>query len=689
MTYPTPPPAPQFTHTPESVLSTTHRLIGASRAVQDKIAKDVTPEAATYGNVVELLARDENVMGLESSIIGFYQYVSTEKELRDASSEAEKLLDEFGIESSMREDIFKLVSAVYKSNEKKPIDKSPEAIRVLEKMNEEYERNGLGLNEKDRARFKDIKKELSTLGIEFSKRLNEENGGIWFTPEELKGVPEDVLEGLKKGEGENEGKLFLTFKYTDLFPTMKYAVNPETRKKVFLGNENKCNENVELFRKAMKLRDEKARLLGFKSHAQFQLATKMAKSPQKVLGFLTDLRARLTPGGKEEIHGLRALKKQDLKEIGLQDDGKYYLWDHRYYDRLLLEKKYQLDSQKIAEYFPLKHTVDGMLKIFESLFGLEFVEVTDESKNVWHPDTKQYRVYNEKPADGSEQTFVGWLYLDLHPREGKYGHAANFNLQPGFTDETGKRHYPATALVCNFSKPTPTKPSLLKHDEVVTLFHELGHGIHDLVAITNYSRFHGTNVVRDFVEAPSQMLENWCWTVSELTSLSSHYETGEKIPEDMVKNIIRTKNVNAALFNLRQLHFAFYDMKVHNLEQPEDAETIDPTVEYNKLRTEITMLDPPEGSGDDFGHGEATFGHLMGGYDAGYYGYLWSQVFSTDMFYTAFKKSPMDGLIGRRYRHTVLEKGGSRDEMESLKEFLGREPNSDAFFEDLGLGKKE
>ena len=175
----------------------------------------------------------------------------------------------------------------------------------------------------------------------------------------------------------------------------------------------------------------------------------------------------------------------------------------------MLEKEFQLNDQKVAEYFPLDHTISSMLRIFETLFGLEFVEVTDASKNVWHPDTKQFRVYNEKPAaGGAEQTFVGWLYLDLHPRDGKYGHAANFNLQPGFTGRDGRRRHPATALVCNFSKPTPTKPSLLKHDEVVTLFHELGHGIHDLAAATHYSRFHGTNVVRDFVEAPSQMLES-------------------------------------------------------------------------------------------------------------------------------------------------------------------------------------
>ena len=187
-----------------------------------------------------------------------------------------------------------------------------------------------------------------------------------------------------------------------------------------------------------------------------------------------------------------------------------------------------------------------MLKIFEQLFGLEFVEVTDGTKNVWHPDTKQFAVYNEKIGD-AEQTFVGHLYLDLHPREGKYGHAANFNIQRGFTDKDGKRRYPATALVCNFSKPTAEKPSLLKHDEVVTLFHELGHGIHDLVAITDYSRFHGTGVVGDFVEAPSQMLENWCWDKEQLTKLSSHWKTGEKLSGDMVDKLIATNNVNGAL----------------------------------------------------------------------------------------------------------------------------------------------
>lgn len=220
----------------------------------------------------------------------------------------------------------------------------------------------------------------------------------------------------------------------------------------------------------------------------------------------------------------------------------------------------------------------------------------------------------------------------------------------------------------------------------MTLFHELGHGIHDLVAETKYSRFHGTSVVGDFVEAPSQMLENWCWTAEQLTSLSSHYSTGAKLPAELVDKIIATKHVNDALLNLRQLHFALFDMKVHDVPAPGDVQKLDPAVEYNRLRTEVSGLDGPDDNRDnEYGNGQATFGHLMGGYDAGYYGYLWSQVFSTDMFYEAFRKNPMDGEQGRRYRRVILGRGGSREEMDILKEFLGREPSSKAFLEELGL----
>jgi len=465
------------------------------------------------------MAHDDNKMAIESHIIGFYQAVSTDKKLRDASTDAEKLLDDFGIESSMREDVFILVDAAFKKNE--TID--PESKRLLEKDYKGYIRNGLGVPAGPRRdRFKDIKKRLSEISIVFQKNLNEENGGLWLTPEELNGVPEDVVASLEKGSGDKSGKVKLTFKYPDLFPTLKYATNAKTRQRVFVENENKCNENVPLFREAIVLRDEAARILGYKNHAEFRIEDKMAKIPKTVDDFLGDLRTRLTPGGEKEIQQLQALKKEDLKSRGdgSSDDGHYYLWDHRYYDRLMLERDYSLDQQKIAEYFPLQTTIRGMLQIFEELFGLVFVEITGKERDeiadtgrgsdiTWHDEVQVFSVWDDE-AEGSG--FVGYLYLDLFPREGKYGHAANFNLQPvrtpllsyedsmvlgkliqtqGYIDENGNRRYPATALVCNFSKPTPKKPSLLKHDEVVTLFHELGHGIHDLVSRTTYSRFHG------------------------------------------------------------------------------------------------------------------------------------------------------------------------------------------------------
>lgn len=315
-----------------------------------------------------------------------------------------------------------------------------------------------------------------------------------------------------------------------------------------------------------------------------------------------------------------------------------------------------------------------------------FAETGQQEDITWHEDVQLFAVWDDEREGGS---FIGYLYLDLHPREGKFGHAANFSLQPGYSNKI--RRYPATALVCNFSKPTATKPSLLKHDEIVLLFHELGHGIHDLVSRTVYSRFHGTAVVEDFVEAPSQMLENWCWTPSQLKRLSHHYQTGKQIPDDLIAKKISAKNVNNAIFNLRQLHFGIYDMVVHTPSSHSAAKSLNLSILYNELRMHITGLNGPEdlGLGSDWGNGQATIGHLMGGYDAGYYGYLSSQVYSADMFYSVFEKDPMDGKEGRRYRYMVLEKGGSQDELKTLVDFLGREPSTEAFYRDLGLEKKQ
>lgn len=582
------------------------------------------------------MARKDDQDALETRIIAFYQAVSTDQNLRNASSEAEKLLNNFRIESAMREDIFKLFDAAL--NRKEHLN--PESQRLLESAHRDYIHGGIEIPAgPKRDRFKEIQKRLSELTIAFRKTLSEENGGIWFTREELDGVPTDVIDHLQKG---GDGKVRLTFKYPDLFPTLKYAKSEATRKILWIENENKCNSNVQRFREIIILRHEAACLLGYKNHAEFRIKGRIAQTPDRVNNFLSDLRTQLAPLADAEHQNLLALKESDLKSRNATFDGKLYLWDYHFYDRLMLEKNYSLDHEKFAEYFPLASTVRGMLRIFGEVFGLVFHEIKDASRNaipptsksagiIWHPDVWIFSVWNDE-GEGSE--FAGYLYLDLFPREGKYGHAANFNLQPGFIIPKGSRRYPATAIVCNFSRPTPKKPSLLKHGEMVTLFHELGHGIHDLVSRTTHSRFHGTSTVRDFVEAPSQLLENWGWTSSQLQSLSKHWshlgpeyaatwaETNavkqkqpEAIPDELTDSIIKARHVNRALFNLRKVHLGIFDMTVHTPSNHDAIKALPISETYNRFRSEISGMHGPEilGSGWDRVHGEATFGHLMEG----------------------------------------------------------------------------
>lgn len=637
---------PVFVATADSILKDTKDLTASSKALEDKLAAGVKPEDAAFENVINSLAQDENRLSLSAHILVFYQAVSSQKELRDASTKADEILNEYGIESSMREDIYRLVESAYQRKE----ELDAESHRLVQKIRKQYIKNGLNIEAgPKRDRFKEIKLRLSQLSISFQKTLNEEDGGIWFTREELDGTPEDVIGDLAKGTGDNEGKLRLTFKYPHLFPVMKYAKNSATRKKLYMENENKANSNVALFKETVVLRDEAARLLGYGNHAAFRIEDKMAKTPKHVEEFLNDLKTRLKPQSLKELEVLKEWKKQDLSSRGEKDDGHYFAWDHRYYSTIQLEKDYQVDQEKLAEYFPMQTTLRKMLQIFEKLLGLKFVEVKGADRDaispttkgediVWHEDVQLFTVWNDEQGGGD---FVGYLYTDMHPRLGKYGHAANFNIQPGWRMENGTIRRPATALVCNFSKPTPKKPSLLKHDEVVTLFHELGHGIHDLVSKTKYSRFHGTSVVQDFVEAPSQMLENWVWTPSQLRFLSQHYsyisdsylnawkETAgpnsdhqppETLPDDLIQSLIKTRHVNEALSTLRQLHFGLYDMKVHTPSSHQEIEDLKPSLLWGQFRHDLIPIDGPEvsdGAPVDWGNGEATFGHLMGGYDAG------------------------------------------------------------------------
>ncbi|KAF4335939.1 thimet oligopeptidase [Fusarium beomiforme] len=695
--YRNPPQAPPlFTATPESIAADTKKLCDATKSVLDSVAANTTADKASFANVLEPILIDENLAATQRRILTFYHHVSTKKELRDASTEAERVFNDFGIECNMREDVFNAVDAAFANRASEDLTK--EQAHILEKERQKFIRNGLRLPAgPKRERFKEIQKRLSELEIKAQTNLNEEKGAIWFTPEELKGVPNDDIDidSLEKGTGENEGKVKLSFKYNHYFPLIKYAINADTRRKYTIAESNKANVNVPVFQEIITLRDEAARLLGYDNHAALRIEEKMAKSPAAVRSFLDDLRTRLAEGGAKEINALKEYKKKDYEERDLPFDDSFYMWDTSFYSRIQKEKEYSVDETAISQYFPVESTFAGMLKIFEEIFGFVFVELKPEERArlsptgkaediVWHEDVLIYSVWDDE-ASGSG--FNGYLYLDLHPRDNKYGHNANFNLEPGYVTEDGKKHYPVTALVCNFSKPSPKKPSLLKHHEVVTLFHELGHGIHDLAGRTRYSYFHGTSTVLDFVEAPSQMLENWCWTPSVLKSLSKHWETQEQIPDELIEKLVSTKHLNSAIGALGQLVIGLFDMTVHTPESHEAVKKLNAGRVWNTLRHEISGTKGPEdlGEGLEWGNRHAGIGHFIGGYDAGYYGYLYSEVFSLDMFHSFFAKNPMDGKEGRRYRHTVLERGGSIPELEFLKEFLGREPSSEAFYKELGL----
>ena len=428
---------PIFTATGESLLNDTERLIEQSRRVQNEVIQTVQPKTATFTNVLLPLAQNENRVAQEWHVIRSYESLSPDPILRDASTEAKRLFDEFAIETALREDLFLLVDAVMKKEQDENILDVEDRL-FLDEEHRRFLSNGLSLPAGlQRESFKRIKQRLSELSIAFRKNLNEENRAIWFSLQELDGVPDDVLGRLERGQdgGENEGKLRLTFQYPDYFPAMSHARSSETRKKVYLGYENKCNQNVPLFKETIVLRDEAARLLNYPNHATFRLENKMIKSPVEINAFLEDLKVRLSSRGSEEIEVLKQLKKKD---VGAEKyDGRYYLWDHGFYNRMMLQQQFQVDQQKISEFFPLERMVQGMLKIFETLFGLvfhlhepkseEYKDAEATHPHVWHEDVQLFEVWNEE-AEGAG--FVGCLYLDMYPRSGKFSHAANINIQP-------------------------------------------------------------------------------------------------------------------------------------------------------------------------------------------------------------------------------------------------------------------
>ncbi|KAI0822328.1 metallopeptidase MepB [Trametes gibbosa] len=660
------PQAPlSWSHTPQEVKTLMDNAFEGYRAAEDRVAA-LKADECTFKSVSLALAEARRIATVEP--LSFYQNVSTSKDLRNAANKAEVSVKASLVDSSMRPDVFRAKQAAKAKIEKSGRLLSEEERRLVNKMILDGTRAGLALPDAERSQLTRLHKELSQACSEFCTNCNEENGHISFTLEELKGVPTDVISGYnKRTEGDND-VYDVTFQYPDMLPLLKFASNPETRRAAYEGFEGRLAVNEPILKKILGLRREIADLLGYASWADYVTEVKMVKSAEGVGKFLSEVAEKLRPVGLKDRESLLELKKKEYEEKELPFDGEVYAWDNKYYERMQVEGSLGLDDRLVKEHFPVSIVIPTILDIYSTLLGAKFVESEGET---WHPDVQLYAVWEKDAKDPSD--FLGYFYLDIYPRESKFSGAGVWPLVPGYDKADGTRQYPVAAMVANLAKPTPERPALMQHSDVVTFFHEIGHGFHELLSRTRFARFHGTTVALDFGEAPSQMLENWCYEPKVLKRMSSHYETGKPLDDESVESIKKSRYVNVGLSYLTQVHFSTFDLKVHVDQEPADYTKL-----WNELRESIGLLK----SGTLRG-GPYTFDHIAGGYDVGLYGYMYSLVFAADMYATVFKADPLNPERGRRYREKILRPGSSKDENELMKDFLGREPNAEAFIRQL------
>lgn len=638
-------------------------LAPAEAAARVKLEKDLAaliaiPQAErTFENTIMGYERAFDNYGNALGMSGFLSYVSTDKKFRDAANDLQMQSSQYMVDVATRRDVYKAIREYTDTNPR--LD--PVQAKLVKEMLIGFKNSGMDLNDADLEKFKALNKEKAEYIIKFDKNIQEYKDPLAVTQEQLQGLGEDYIQKLSKTD---DGKYLVTLDYPDYVPFMQNADDEQARKELeFKFNRRGGQENVELLEKTLTLRREIARLLGYKNHAELRLEDRMAKNPQTVMAFLKDLQKKLKPLGKKEDKEMIAYKNSKTGK----NSRTLYSWESGYWSNKFRKENLELDSEKIKEYFPSQVVIDGMLDLFGGVFGITFEPVNIP---VWHPDVKAFKI-----KDKASGELVAYFYMDLYPREGKYKHAACFGLVEGEEKQDGTYQIPFVAIVANLNKPSGDTPSLLKHSEVETLFHEFGHVLHNALTKAKYSAFSGTSVSWDFVEAPSQMLERWAWDPQVLKKISRHYKTGEALPDDLIKRMIAAKNFGAGGMYLRQDFFAQYDMTLHTADT-----TPDTTKLYFELTKKIRGLPLTKGTIP-----QASFGHIMGGYDAGYYGYLWSEVIAEDFFGEFKKNGIFNPETGLKFRREILEKGGTLDEEKMVENFLGRPADNKPFLKSIGL----
>jgi len=623
--------------------------------------KRIPEKKRTFENTIYALeSSDYDMMdGVQS--IELLKEVSPDEKVRRAAKRMIDKLDKELVEIEYDEGLYKAVKEYVNNKKKKENTKklSAEDKKLLNDALLGYKRMGLELSVARRKQLKANLKKLAKLSSDFSNNINEYRDHIEATIEEMDGLPKNYINGLNKNK---KGKYIVTLEYPDYIPFMSNAKCAHRRKELMDKNlQQGGKKNITILEKIIKLRSENAKILGYKNHADFKTETKMAKNAKNVEKFLNSLIRRIRTRAREDTRVLEELKKEETgdKKTRLE----YY--DIGYYANKLLKKRHNIETEKIREYFPLQIVKEGIFEIYSKLFSIKFEKLNNFE--LWHKDAELYAVKN-----GGE--IISYFILDLYPRKNKYGHAAVTSLVSGRENKISKKYIaPVKCMIANFPKPRKGHPSLLSRGEVEIFFHEFGHLMHGVLTRAKYASQSGTNVSLDFVEAPSQMLEHWTWDKKMLNILSEHYKTKKNLPKSILDNMLNAKKHLIHYGAMRQLSLAYFDLMLHMGDKKKICEL------YNSiLYKNIGIKMPKENIFP------AGFGHLVG-YDAGYYSYMWSKVYSSDMF-TKFKRAGLlNKKVGMEYRKCILEKGSSEEEMKLLERFLGRKPNNKSFLKEIGL----
>ena len=642
--------------------------IALAKAEIDAIVNN--PEKPTFENTIETLAFSGNTLDRISSIFFNLNSAETSDEMQKIAQEVSPLLSEFGNDVRLNAALFAKVKAVFE--QKETLNLNPEQTTLLDKKYKSFSRNGANLSDDKKTILREIDKELSKLSLQFGENVLAETQAfqMHLTDEkDLAGLPEGTIEAahsLAKSL-EKEGWIF-TLDHPSYLPFVTYSDNRELRKKMAIAFgarafQNNEFDNQEIVLKIAKLRFDRAQLLGYATHAHFVLEERMAENPEKVKTFSNDLLAKAKPAAQKEFAELTAFAKK------LDGIEKLEKWDGAYYSEKLKQQLFNLDDETLKPYFQLEKVLDGAFTVAQKLFGITFEEIFDI--DTYHEEVKTYEVKDE------DNQLVAVFYVDFFPRKGKRNGAWMTSFKSQYI-KYGINERPHISNVCNFTKPTETKPSLLTFNEVTTLFHEFGHGLHGMLANTTYPSLSGTSVYWDFVELPSQIMENWCYEPEALALFAYHYQTGEMIPMELVQKIKESASFQEGMATMRQLSFGLLDMGWHG----QDPSNIKDIKAFEIEQFSATQLYPEVKENAM----STAFSHIFqGGYSSGYYSYKWAEVLDADAFAYFQEKGIFDKEVATKFKENVLSKGGTEHPMILYKRFRGQEPKPDALLKRAGL----